>query len=134
MREIVPSPGRLRGLVVLRGAQEKFRSPTASVFAVAAVLSGSRGCTEGGFSPRAGAGPDCAGLDAVVEFTFLDQIDRRDFGNSIALTEKGVGSMSDQNAPAYPLLPGQSLRPTNAMANCLYGSSMGDCASTAPGA
>jgi FtsP/CotA-like multicopper oxidase with cupredoxin domain len=128
MPEIVSAGGRLRGLMVLRDAQQAF--PVSNGKCVPQLLrfyQNREPTTKPTTALPPMPGPTLrARLGDVVELTFLDQIDPLDYGNSIDRAENGVGTGCDQSSTGYPVLPGKPPTLTDTMPDCFHGSSTGN--------
>ena len=74
-------------------------------------------------------GPTLRGqLGDVVEITFLNQINTLDYGDTIDLSEKGIGTGCDSvtNGSGYPNFPAGTTPASDTYPNCFHGSSAGN--------
>jgi FtsP/CotA-like multicopper oxidase with cupredoxin domain len=128
--EIVSSGGRLRGLIVLRDAQESFTVSAGKCVPQLLRFYQNK-------EPAAPSDPNVvlapmpgptlrARLGDIVELTFLNQIDPLDYGNSIDRAENGVGTGCDQSSTGYPVLTKGPPPITDTMPDCFHGSSTGN--------
>src|SRR5277367_113920 len=137
--EIVANSGRLRGTVVLADGQRT------QVLAPANPNQGAPKCIPQlrryyqNFESPPVSGPGTAlpptvgptlrgSLGDVVELTFLNHIDPQDYGDSIDLSEKGIGTGCDSvtNGSGYPNFPAGTNPASDTYPNCFHGSTTGN--------
>jgi FtsP/CotA-like multicopper oxidase with cupredoxin domain len=137
--EIDSQGGRLRGTVVLADGQRTQVLPqtTPNAGAPKCVPQLRRYYQNFESPPVAGpgtalpptVGPTLRGsLGDVVELTFLNQINPQDYGDTIDLSEKGIGTGCDSvtNGTGYPNFPPGTNPASDTYPNCFHGSTTGN--------
>jgi FtsP/CotA-like multicopper oxidase with cupredoxin domain len=137
--EIVSNGGRLRGTVVLAdGQRTQVLAPGNPNQGAPKCIPQLRRYYQNFESPPASGpgnalpptvGPTLRGsLGDIVELTFLNQIDPLDYGDSIDLSEKGIGTGCDSvtNGSGYPNFPAGTNPASDTYPNCFHGSTTGN--------
>jgi len=134
--EIASHNGILKGTVVLADAQRSVTLPKKGSNGEATCVPQLQRFFQRGEStvnpdevnpPR--PGPTLRGqLGDVVELIFLNQINTLDYGDSIDLSQKGIGTGCDSvtNGSGYPNFPKGTVPASDTYPNCFHGSTSGN--------
>jgi FtsP/CotA-like multicopper oxidase with cupredoxin domain len=134
--EIPSSNGILKGTIVLADAQRAVtvpkKGPNNTTICVPQLQRffqrGEAAIDPNKVNPPA-PGPTLRGqLGDVVELTFLNQINTLDYGDTIDLSQKGIGTGCDSvtNGSGYPIFPAGTTPASDTYPNCFHGSTTGN--------
>jgi FtsP/CotA-like multicopper oxidase with cupredoxin domain len=134
--EIASSNGILKGTVVLADAQRAVTVPKKGPNGTTICVPQLQRFFQRGDAPinpdtvnPPRPGPTLRGqLGDVVEITFLNQINTLDYGDTIDLSQKGIGNGCDSvtNGSGYPNFPAGTTPASDTYPNCFHGSTAGN--------